>query len=262
MFKSLAIALTTLSLSASAAFADEVIEGSVRTGWRMADGSHMAALHLELADGWKTYWRAPGDSGIPPAFDWSGSANIKGVEITWPTPDVFWQDGIRSVGYKHALVLPIRITPETDGDITMSGELGIGLCRDICLPHTLKFHAVLTDEIHKPDPVIAASLASVPYNRNEAAVRTVTCSFLPSETGVVLRAVIDMPPAGGKEAVVVEVDNPTIWVAEPTSTRQGRQLTTETTLESVSGRAFALNRSNLRITVLGKRHAVDIQGCD
>ena len=38
----------------------------VLQGWELADGRRVAALRLILADGWKTYWRAPGDSGIPP----------------------------------------------------------------------------------------------------------------------------------------------------------------------------------------------------
>ena len=57
----------------------EILDGGMT-----ARGTYMAALHLTLSDGWKTYWRAPGDAGIPPRLDWRGSRNLGDVAITWP----------------------------------------------------------------------------------------------------------------------------------------------------------------------------------
>ena len=55
---------------------DDVLQATLLPGWQTASGSHMAAVDLTLAPGWKTYWRSPGDAGIPPRFDWSGSKNV------------------------------------------------------------------------------------------------------------------------------------------------------------------------------------------
>ncbi len=48
---------------------DLPVTGQVLEGWVRADGTRMAAVQLDLEPGWKTYWRAPGDAGIPPSFD-------------------------------------------------------------------------------------------------------------------------------------------------------------------------------------------------
>ena len=51
------------------------------------DGGTVAAgLHFRLEEGWKIYWRSPGDAGFPPRPDWSGSANLAGAKVWWPAP--------------------------------------------------------------------------------------------------------------------------------------------------------------------------------
>src|ERR1700716_4037409 len=58
---------------------------------RLLAGSRSGAVLLggiafQLAPGWKTYWRTPGDSGVPPRFDFSKSESIEAVTILWPAP--------------------------------------------------------------------------------------------------------------------------------------------------------------------------------
>ncbi|SHH52973.1 protein-disulfide reductase DsbD domain-containing protein [Marivita hallyeonensis] len=235
----------------------------LRPGWRMADGSHMSALHIVLEPGWKTYWRAPGDVGIPPQFDWSGSENIDSVSTSWPTPEVFFEQGMRSVGYRSEVVIPLRMTtPNADATLRLEGKLQIGICKDICIPANLSFEASLPPSPTRPDPTIAAALTDVPYTAREAGVASVTCQFEAGEEGtLVLHTRIEMPSAGGEEYVVVEAGNPHVWVAEPDSRRDGAALYASTRLMHVEGKSFALNRSDMRFTVIGALHAVDIRGC-
>ncbi len=257
-----ALALMTLGSAATAADLSNIVQAELRPGWRKADGTHMTALQLTLAPGWKTYWRAPGDAGIPPSFDWSGSSNMESVGITWPTPKVMYQSGMRSVGYSDQVVFPIQITPSADGDINLNARVDLGLCKDICLPHSVTIRATLTADTTKPDPVIAAALSDRPFSEKEAGVGKVTCDIAPSSDGVTLTARIPMADSGGKEETVIETSNPMIWVSEPDVTRQGKELITAADLSHVEGKPFALDRSGIRITVLGKSYAVDIKGCD
>lgn len=235
----------------------------LRPGWRMSDGTHMAALHMVLEPGWKTYWRAPGDVGIPPQFDWSGSSNIRAVSTSWPTPDVFFEQGMRSVGYQREVIIPLRMTAQDTGTVmTLSGQMQIGLCKDICMPANLSFKATLPPTPTQPDPMIAAALADTPFTANEAGVTSVRCKIDQNpKGGLVLHTTITMPSAGGTEYVVVEAGNPQVWVAEPDSHRDGGSLVASTRLIHVAGKSFALNRADLRFTVIGTSHAVDIQGC-
>src|SRR6056297_2127380 len=99
LFAPLFIAVMSLASPGSAQSADDMVNVSVLPGWQMSDGRHMAALRFSREDGWKTYWRAPGDAGIPPRFDWSGSGNLARVALHWPAPKVFDSYGLRTVGY-------------------------------------------------------------------------------------------------------------------------------------------------------------------
>ncbi len=264
MTRAFALALcgALTALPAAAEPLSDVVSGTLRPGWRQADGTHLAALHLDLAPGWKTYWRAPGDAGIAPQFDWSGSRNLAGVSVSWPVPRVFHQSGMRSVGYENELVLPIRVRPSGPGPVTLEAELSIGVCEEVCLPATLQVRGELPDGDAGPDPVIAAALAERPLTASEAGVRGVRCRIEAGDgTAIRLAAEIEMPRMGADEEVVVETGHPSVWVAEPDTRRSGNRLTAETRLEHVDGRAFAVDRSGVRITVMGDGQAVDIHGC-
>ncbi|MBV2359059.1 hypothetical protein KUH32_04665 [Thalassococcus sp. CAU 1522] len=238
---------------------DGVVEAQLRPGWRLADGSHMAALQLNLAPGWKTYWRAPGDAGIPPLFDWRGGA---AVSVLWPAPEVFHQSGMRSVGYDDTVVLPLRVVPQRAGDsVALSGTIDIGICEEVCIPYRVSVAAELPAGATKPDSVIVAALADLPYSADEAGVRAVTCSVALDAQGLRLRTEIAMPKQPGAETVI-ETADPEIWVAEPRSWWEGGRLISETRLTHMAGGALALDRSRLTITVLGRDRAVEIRGCD
>jgi len=99
--------LTTQPTSAGGL--DDLVQIEVLDGGLTKRGTHQAALRLTLADGWKTYWRVPGEAGIPPQIGWGRSRNVKAVSLSWPTPQVFDVSGLRSIGYKHQLVLPVEI---------------------------------------------------------------------------------------------------------------------------------------------------------
>ena len=256
------VALTTLPLPAHADGVGDLVRIEVLDGGSTARGTHMAALRLTLPEGWKTYWRAPGDAGIPPSFDWRGSRNLRDVAITWPAPEVFNADGMRTIGYKHQLVLPIEVTPASDGQpVRLHGRIEFGLCSDVCIPGALDFDQQLDPKAAR-NPAIAAALAQRPYSAAEAGVRMATCHLSPVEGGLRVEARITMPSAGGEEIAVIEPGAPGIWAAETRTRRQGDTLIAASDLLSETGGAFALNRSDIRITVLGASHSVDIRGCD
>ena len=241
----------------------EMVQARLLPGWTAQDGSHVAALHLTLAPGWKTYWRAPGDAGIPPTMDLQGSHNLAAVTPVWPTPDVFLQNGMQTVGYAEQLVLPLQIAPQnTAQPARIAGRMQIGICSTICVPVDLDFALDLPARGSDPQQaMIKAALADQPLTAARADVGTVACTLNPISDGLGLTVTIDMPSAGGPETVLIETADPLVWVAETASTRQGGTLTATTELVHVSGQAFALDRSGLRMTVLGADRAVDIRGC-
>lgn len=247
---------------ASAESYDKVAQAEIIPGWQEADGTRVAAIRITLKPGWKTYWRSPGDAGIPPSFDWSGSGNVRSVDLTWPTPKVFSQNGMRSIGYVQEVILPIRVEPKRSGKpLRLKADMDIGVCRDICVPATLKVSAKISADSSKRDPRIAAAIASRPLTAQEAGLRKATCRISPTNDGLQVEARLYLPSAGGREVAVMEMNNPKVWVSEAKTRREGNVLIAQSEMVHVDGSSFMVDRSSLRLTVLGKRHAVDVIGC-
>lgn len=264
MFKHLITAfllILPISGPANAGGMGDLAQLDVLDGGLTKRGTYIAALRLTLPEGWKTYWRAPGDAGIPPRFDWRGSRNVGSVAFTWPSPDVFDQNGFQTIGYVTQMVLPIEITPSRNGKaIRLKGEMEFGMCKEVCIPGSLKFDHVVDVDASR-NPVIVAALAERPYSASEAGVSAATCRLSPTKDGMQITTHIVMPSAGGSEVAIIETGNPELWSAGTSTNRSGGTLIATTELVNTASGAFALDRSNIRITVLGKHHSVDIQGC-
>jgi DsbC/DsbD-like thiol-disulfide interchange protein len=265
MLKSMFIALGLIGSLAAQALADSHSERLARIevldGGLTARGTYLAALSLTLKKGWKTYWRTPGEAGIPPRFDWGNSSNIAEVAISWPTPKVFELYGMNSIGYYDKLVLPIEITPQQAGQpVTLAGRIEIGVCKDVCVPGALDVSHQLDAKAGR-NPAIMAALADQPDTAGQAGVRSATCRLSPIEDGLRIEASIDMPKAGTDEFTVIEAGTPDVWASPTDTRREGSNLIAAADLISDTSGAFALDRSQIRITVLGSDRAVDIRGC-
>lgn len=242
--------------------ADGVVALEVLPGWRTDNGTHMAGLRLTLAEGWKTYWRVPGDGGIPPRFAWNGSENLNGVSLHWPTPEVSHINHMRSIGYHGVVVIPVELSvPDADAPARMAGQVQIGVCEEICVPVLLQFDAVLPVNGAR-DSAIVASLIDRPRTATEAGVQSARCAIEPTDRGLQLTASIAMPAMGAAEEVVIETGDQQVWVSEPDTSRSGAVLTAMSDMIHVNGGGFALDRSEVRITVFAGGQAIDIRGCD
>jgi DsbC/DsbD-like thiol-disulfide interchange protein len=140
---------------------------------RLLAGSRSGAVLLggvafQLQPGWKTYWRTPGDSGVPPRFDFSKSDNVEAVTVLWPAPKKF-DDGAGgvSLGYHDQLVLPLRIVAKNvDKPVTLRAEINYAVCEKLCIPveanAELAFNSVASTE----DSALFAALDTVPKPAN------------------------------------------------------------------------------------------------
>ena len=76
----------------------------------------VAGVQLRMSPDWKTYWRNPGDSGVPPSFNWKGSTNLKRAEVLYPAPHRFADGGGTAIGYDDEVLFPVWITPEREDE--------------------------------------------------------------------------------------------------------------------------------------------------
>ncbi len=123
---------------------------AVSSEWKNAEQSHSAVrliassykksepanlgLQYHIKDGWKIYWRTPGDSGAPMKLDWKKSRNIKEVKLYWPFPKRSIEEGIETFGYKSNMVFPIEVTPgDRAKPIDANLDLEYTICKEICL---------------------------------------------------------------------------------------------------------------------------------
>jgi DsbC/DsbD-like thiol-disulfide interchange protein len=104
---------------------------------KTAAGGYLAGLEIVIAEGWKTYWRTPGDAGVPPTFDWSGSANAAAIKVLYPAPVRLPEAGGEVIGYKRAVLFPVEVTPQDAArPVALKLALEYGICREICIPVT------------------------------------------------------------------------------------------------------------------------------
>src|SRR5690242_15253493 len=106
-------------------------------------GNWRAGFDLKLGKGWRTYWRVPGDAGVPPQFDWSRSRNVETVTLLWPAPSRFTDEGGETIGYKDRVVFPVDVVAKDPGrPIDLALEAFLGVCEKICIPVKLEMSLV------------------------------------------------------------------------------------------------------------------------
>ncbi len=125
---------------------------------RVADGT-IAFFELKLDPGWKTYWRMPGDAGVPPSFEWSDTSNVGSATVDYPAPHRMADQGGEAIGYKTAVIFPIRVTPrDAKRDIVPVVTANFGICKNICVPVEIK----ITGDCYGASAETAAALDAVP----------------------------------------------------------------------------------------------------
>ena len=250
-----ALVLSPLPTPISANKLDDNLQVILRPGWRATDGTHIAALQITLAPGWKTYWRQPGDTGIPPRFDFTQSSELDLVDVLYPTPQIIWQDQIRTIGYQGSVVFPIITQPRITGDVTLIGKIEIGICEEICIPVSLDLSARLPAR-GPTDPVIEAALETLPRTGKNKII----CTFSTTDEGMHLSLTLPHPDQEISDATI-ELDNSRLWIETPTAVRTGDQLHISANILTPSGNPVAVGRSDVITTIFSPTSATEYIGC-
>jgi DsbC/DsbD-like thiol-disulfide interchange protein len=188
---------------AQAHAATRLLAGSMT---RTADAAFVrAGIEIKLDPGWRTYWRDPGDSGMPPTLDFSGSDNVKAVTVLWPAPARF-PDGAggNSIGYVDHVILPLRIAPnDAAKHSSLQIKLGYDVCGTMCVPAEASLKLPLRGDGAEEKTIEKAEIR-VPrrVELGEAGL-----SKIGQSNGLAILAV-HRKPGGAHERVVVEVAAP------------------------------------------------------
>lgn len=169
----IAFCATVLIAASPATAADDASrwDGDARSAIRLVAGSLpagqttplRAGLEIRLKPGWHTYWRYPGDAGVPPRFDFAGSQNVKAVEVLWPAPQRIPEEGMVAIGYTGDVMLPIAIVPQdVSKPVLLHLKLDYAVCEKLCVPAEGKAELLLTGGPSSQDAMLAAAAARIP----------------------------------------------------------------------------------------------------
>lgn len=188
------------------------------------DGTVRAAVVIDLKPGWTTYWRNPGESGIPPQLTTDGSVNVASAELDFPAPTVLDEAGLRVIGYDRSVALPLTIRQKRPGAATtLNAGLFIGVCKDICIPMKTDFRLPLAVAAAGGGQDVQVRLAYAGLPERESADFRLL-SVKATGNGEALDVAVRMPEASASSDPVLFAAGPPQWslgIARFTG-RQGR----------------------------------------
>jgi len=220
---------------------------------RMDGDQTLVGLELRLPDGANTYWRIPGDSGIPTTLDLSGSTGIAAPNVLWPFPSIETTGGYRDFVYRNALVLPIQL--EATAGAVLNVLVSLGVCSDICVPARAQLTLPLNGS--KPDAAQAIrldqALADVPIGWDGPGESFAGVTLSRDGRGLVIA---NPDPSIDPESVIADPGDPGLSLSAPQKSPDGALWTLEAeggaTLSGLAGRpvrfTFMTSRGPYEVT--------------
>ena len=185
-----------------------------------------AGIEIRLDPGWKTYWRYPGDSGVPPTLDFSGSENVKSVSTLWPAPERFADGaGGYSIGYHGDVVLPLQIVPNDAAKPSLLHvKLGYAVCGKLCVPAEAQLALTLSGKPGTEEPALSAAEARVPRRVALGEPGSLTIASVHRETSGKRARVVVLVGAPDGVAVDLFAEGPTPEWALPLPQPESKQV--------------------------------------
>lgn len=231
------------------------------SGMQMPDGGRMAGLRLSLEPGWKTYWRSPGETGVPPRFDWSQSSNVKEVVLHWPRPGIFESFGMSTAGYSDVVLFPLEVQPIDPGlpvQLNLSAELGV--CKDICVLELVETSLQIDPgEREIGARQVRSALRQVPTRAERHDASLDACRFAGSGRQHTMTAMLSLGESLSNPVVLVEHTGGA-WIRKTDQRSVAEGVELEVSFSLPEGQNW-IDRSAFRMTLLADEAAFDIQGC-
>jgi DsbC/DsbD-like thiol-disulfide interchange protein len=129
-----------------------------------------AGVEMKLQQGWHTYWRYPGDSGVPPQFDFAKSDNLKSATVLYPAPELHSDAGGETIGYDQDVIFPIEVVAQDAAKpVKLHLSLDYAVCENMCVPARGEAELTIAPGQSAADPRLKAALARVPAKEAAAA---------------------------------------------------------------------------------------------
>ena len=166
-----------------------------------------AGIEIKMKPGWHTYWRYPGDAGVPPRFDFAGSTNVKVAKVLYPAPQVHSDSGGQSLGYSDSVIFPVAVTPKDPGKpATLRVKVDYAVCEKLCVPAEGNAEVTLSAGDSAQDSALQAAEARVP---KKVAAADLKLTARRVDGGAKPLVMVELaPPDGGPVQIFAEGPTP------------------------------------------------------
>lgn len=221
-------------------------------------------LELKLKPGWKTYWRSPGDAGLPLEADWTGSANLAAAKLSWPAPRRFTLLGLQTFGYEGTVVLPLKAQLSRAGRaLELKASVNLLVCEALCVPQTVQVALSLPAGEAAPGPeaqAVSQARSAVPGDGRAAGLAVEGTRAVTLDGKAALEITASAREAFAAPDIIVEAD-PYLALAPPavTLTGNGRRARLVLPLSEALPPGAGLAGRKITLTLLDGARAMETQ---
>lgn len=249
---------------------DRVAVRIISATQNVAEDTLTLGLDVQLKGNWHSYWRSPGQSGLPPQIDWQGSQNVQSIDILYPWPERKTILGIENFLYEKAVVYPLMLQVNNSAEpVQLHLKLALLTCAEICVPNDFVFQLTLpagppAESAHAP--TLKNALARVPPTENNTAIDLdiTRASLSPSLPGLVLavagknipptlQALVETPLAlsfNPAQVITTTADSATVHLTLTDAAElQSLQKTTEATITLYGSEAETFRAREQQVAV-------------
>ena len=258
------------AVGAQYSMVSSIVTHRLLDGWRIQNGpdsSHMAGVQIALAEGWKTYWRSPGEFGLAPVLEVKNANNVSRIKIHFPRPTIYLDDGFRTIGYADEVVFPLEIAVNNPNEVaTVDASLHIGVCSDVCVPVELNVPMRLAPRRQLLDDVIKDWLASGPIRINTFGRREIaTCEISPTQSAnkfLITYRFVYPGSIDTKSVAVFELPGKAAWFSDALLERTGPDRVQATSVATYApNRPISISRQQMIMTLMSGEDYVEFVGC-
>ena len=242
--------------------ANRLVSAKITDGWIEKDQKLIFGLKIDLNKNWKTYWRLPGNAGLEPLFTFDKSENVLAAKIMWPSPIIFGEESLWSIGYKDSVLLPIEVTPiDTSKPIKLEIQADIGVCEDVCVPVTLNVSYFATPGQNQENYEILGAILSEPIKSDDIGFQPPQCSIKNGELVMEFNEKNVNTGIENIELFVIEVGSSVFYVNSKKAYFFDDRITVSTKNSLETELPGVISRETIKTTIIGSNQSLEFVGC-
>ena len=242
--------------------ANGLVSAKITDGWIEKDQKLIFGLKIDLNKNWKTYWRLPGNAGLKPLFTFDKSENVFAAKIMWPSPIIFGEDNLWSIGYKDSVLLPLEVTPiDTSKPIKLEIQADIGVCEDVCIPVTLNVSYFATPGQNQENYEILGAILSEPIKSDDIGFQPPQCIIKNGELIMEFNEKNVKTGIENIELFVIEVGSSVFYVNSKKAYVFDDRITVSTKNSVETELPGVISRETIKTTIIGSNQSIEFVGC-